>query len=47
MEQEQESLRAHAVEAELRALRAQINPHFLFNTLNSIAHLIESGGKGS
>jgi signal transduction histidine kinase len=28
--------------AEIRALRAQINPHFLFNTLNVLANLIHS-----
>lgn len=35
-----EKMRAELAEAELRALRAQIHPHFLFNTLNAIASLI-------
>jgi two-component system, LytTR family, sensor kinase len=33
-------LRHQTMEAELRALRAQVNPHFLFNALNTIADLI-------
>jgi signal transduction histidine kinase len=35
-----ERMRSELARAELRALRAQVNPHFLFNTLNSIAALI-------
>lgn len=31
-----QELRAKTVETELNALKAQINPHFLFNTLNNI-----------
>ncbi|MDQ8757531.1 histidine kinase [Sphingosinicella sp. LHD-64] len=33
-------LRAHAQAAQLRALHNQVNPHFLFNSLNSISALI-------
>ena len=35
-------LAREAQEAQLRALRYQINPHFLFNTLNSLSSLILS-----
>jgi two-component system, LytTR family, sensor kinase len=31
-----------ATEAELRALRAQLNPHFLFNALTTISYLIQT-----
>ena len=31
-----------AAETELRALRAQVNPHFLFNTLTTVGYLIQS-----
>jgi two-component system LytT family sensor kinase len=40
-QERREALLLHqTTEAELRALRAQLNPHFLFNALNTIADLI-------
>ena len=38
---EAESLKRQVVEARMAAMQAQIEPHFLFNTLASIDHLIE------
>jgi signal transduction histidine kinase len=35
-----QDLRLEAEQSELRALRAQVNPHFMFNALNTIAGLI-------
>jgi len=34
-------IRALTTESELRALRAQVNPHFLFNALTTIGYLIQ------
>lgn len=39
-------LRAQLTEARLQALRMQINPHFLFNTLNAVSGLVERDPKG-
>lgn len=37
------AIREEALTTQMRALHYQVNPHFLFNTLNSIAALIEEG----
>jgi len=42
---EAESLKRQVVEARMAAMQAQVEPHFLFNTLASIEHLIETDPK--
>ena len=37
------TLAATAAEAKLQALRMELNPHFLFNALNSVTALVEDG----
>ncbi|MEM8727053.1 MAG: histidine kinase, partial [Pseudomonadota bacterium] len=42
-ERREEEFRSAAKNAELRSLRYQVNPHFLFNTLNSLSALVMTG----
>ncbi len=37
---EKQTLKTETIKAELKALRSQMNPHFIFNSLNSIQDLI-------
>lgn len=38
-----EQFRSQQVAAQLQAIRSQLNPHFMFNSMSSIQHLIRSG----
>ena len=40
-------LREAAAQAELRALHAQVQPHFLFNALNALSYLIETDAEAA
>lgn len=42
-ERREQVFRSAAKAAELRSLRYQVNPHFLFNTLNSLSALVMTG----
>ncbi len=46
-ERRESELESRLVEARLQALRMQLNPHFLFNTLNSIASLVSEQPKAA
>ena len=39
--------KAEATEAQLTALQAQMNPHFLFNALNTVAALVRTNGRAA
>lgn len=43
LEQQRDALARQAAEARLKLLQAQIQPHFLFNTLASLQHWVDSG----
>ncbi len=37
----EQELKEHEIKHELKALKNQINPHFLFNNLNTLSHLVK------
>jgi two-component system LytT family sensor kinase len=43
VEKHEEQLRAQLAQAELAALRQQLHPHFLFNSLNAVSSLMREG----
>ena len=46
LEAERAHLEARLAEAQLAVLRTQLNPHFLFNTLNAVSSLVERDPRG-
>jgi two-component system, LytTR family, sensor kinase len=44
---ESAELHAQVTDARLNALRAQLNPHFLFNTLNAVSTLVDEDPRGA
>ena len=46
LQAEAAALHAQLADARLNALRAQLNPHFLFNTLNAISTLVDEDPRG-
>jgi len=42
-EADRERLARHSMQAELKLLQAQVEPHFLFNTLANLRHLVQTG----
>ena len=47
LQAEAAELHAQLADARLNALRSQLNPHFLFNTLNAISTLVEQDPRGT
>lgn len=43
--EEKEMLKRESLQAQLNALRTQVNPHFLFNNLNTLSSLIPEDPK--